>query len=128
MMPPRGVGNRGDGISRYWCSEVRDKGDPGTSENSRRQGSSGGPALKLANHRRCPSEKVCTLCAWLSGRPAVREPVLEAIDVQRAIAEYPDLYRHRIGGVILIEQVPEIEGARNGGRFPFEGPESLALI
>jgi hypothetical protein len=48
--------------------------------------------------------------------------------MQRAIAEYPDLCRHRIGGVIVIEQVPEIEGASSGGRFPFQGPESLVLI
>ena len=66
--------------------------------------------------------------ASLSGRLAAWEPVLEAIDVQSAIAEYPDLYRHRIGGVILVEQVPEVEGARSGGRFPFQAPESLALI
>ena len=75
-----------------------------------------------------PAKRSARCAPGLSGRPTAREPVLEAIDVQRAIAEYPDLYRHRIGGVILIEQVPEIEGARNGGRFPFQGPESLALI
>jgi hypothetical protein len=48
--------------------------------------------------------------------------------MQRAAAEYPDLNLDGIGGVVLIKQVPEIEGAGIGGRFPFQGPESLALI
>ncbi len=62
--------------------------------------------------------------AWLS--PG-REPVLDTLYVQCAASEYSDLNLHRIGGVIRVEQVPEIEGARNGRR-PFQGPESSALL
>jgi hypothetical protein len=48
--------------------------------------------------------------------------------VQRATAEYSDLDLHGIGGVVLVEEVPGIEGARTGGRFSFQGPESSAFI
>jgi hypothetical protein len=58
----------------------------------------------------------------------VREPVLEALYVQCAASEYSNLNLHRIGSVILVEQMPEIEGARNGRRLPFQGAESSALL
>ena len=58
---------------------------------------------------------------------AQAEPVLETLYVQCAASEYSDLNLHRIGGFIRVEQVPEIEGTRNGRRS-FQRPESSALL
>jgi hypothetical protein len=55
----------------------------------------GAPRIARFSHTQAKARTVVRLA---SGRSGSREPVLEAIDVQRAIAEYPDL---------------------GGGRFPF---------
>lgn len=70
----------------------------------------------------------CEVCAqppaWLLPR---REPVLEALYVQRAASEDSNLNLLRIGSVILVQEMPEIEGARNG-RLPFQAPKPSALL
>ena len=41
-------------------------------------------------------------------------PVLEGLYVQCAASKDPDLNLHRVGGVILVEEMPEVEEARIG--------------
>jgi hypothetical protein len=62
-----------------------------------------------------------------SGRLSAREPVAEPLYVQSPAAEQPGLDFRGVCGVVFVEEVAEIEGARSGGRFPLQRPEPFPL-
>ena len=48
--------------------------------------------------------------------------------MQPVAAKQPDLDLHGIGGVVLVQQMTEVQNAGRGGRLPLQGPVPLTLI
>jgi hypothetical protein len=54
--------------------------------------------------------------------------IVEPLNVQRGAAEQPNLNLRRVGRVIDVNEVPEVQGPRSFGRLALHRPVPLSLV